>query len=1363
MDWVPLADYENGLNLDDKPRKLTDKEIFYITEHFPTAPSADSTAAEVARQEIVNWLVETLKEIKLAPSAIPELIQRILEQHQKSLVVPGTPVGITAAEAVGATTTQMTLNSVAPWEQILIQNHYGDPFLFKIGEWIDSMLEGNIDKIKHIPENRTQYLELANPVTIATTDENGKVSWEKVTAVTKHLPVGDMVKIVTKNGREVTVTQSKSLLVWNESKFIQTEGKNVKIGDKVPVFAYIPEPDVMIDTIDMNKFLLIKDLLHGECGYMRKNVPAKINFDKEFGQLIGIYLAKGFSTDTYIGINDNDNKREVFKVINKWCSRYDIICNTTAKQENNITINIRSIILSRFFNRWIGGKITNKIFPAEILLGNREFIIGILDGFFMCNGFIGDRSIHVTSGSKDIITGISFLCTRLNIFGKQSRCYNRKQQQRKTCHIYTISGGNVLTWENILTTKHNMNKQHLINDEKLVCKCNDVILDPIISVEFVSATEYVYDLTVPSTTNFSIWNGLGIADTFHASGSSKSASFGIDAMKDIIFARKNPKNEICTIYFTNKRITYEEVLDSRQYIVGSMVSDFIKDHDIDSPDVLQRYWWHNTTELLLGKKIPNSTKVLRLFLNVPEMYKHKVTIKTLADVLEREIPPSAVAIYGPIGDGIIDIYPHPTIINETLKKGKEKDLVPDSLIELTYLETIVWPELENIRVKGIAGIKDLIPLVSPVWRIVLLERKITEQDITDDKAKAILGRYVADGSGWILYYNPTIINLSGVVPENLAALCNFAGITIAGGNSTYLIISMPNDRFRTGRGEIVIDIGGIKYRKLNNNIILRRDDVVYREIEENLIKETPKGWAEEIDNKVFININPDDIYRENDKIYLKIANDFLLIDGDYTYEKISEELQEIMNITELKPSEYITNKVTLDKQIRNAEIKRQNDENVRMAKDLPEEQRKNYLRKPINVPRTQLMEAAEFVIAEAHGANLKELLALPNVDKTRTTCNNMYTITSTLGVEAARTFIIRALNNTISNTGSYVHPMNIMFIAEFITSRGEPYGATYTGISRQPGGHLSLATLERAGKVFAQNALHGRKEDIRNVSASVAVGARMAIGDGSFDIAQDIIENGVQKTILNDDLFTAFNRDDEIKKLMAQRNIVQTHPETIPQEDLPGGIDLIKTITLGGTFDYTGAEDETNLITAFNPGEIISTVTSTTQPQAGTPHKMVRRIQTTQPKTPPAQIEIPSELVDVLTQIKVGVPIPESTEAEKITIQPLESGAAISQLNIEPIISTGLIPFNELIPQTNEPIPQGLENLLQRYRAEIQQLEDEPQNVTSEIEDLPRMEIPQLPDLTNINLNTTRAELRREQVRDLNFINTSELQEFINK
>jgi len=1208
MEWVPLDEYDTGINLADRPRKLTEEEITYITDHLPLAPSADSVAAEIARMGTVEWMIETLREVSIAPSAIPELIQSIIEQHNKSLVVPGTPVGITAAEAVGATTTQMTLNSVAPWERILIQEQSGESHLLKIGDWIDALLLESPSDIQHIPENRTEYLSLSNPVFIATPNKYGEVSWDEVTAVTRHLPVGDMVRVITQSGCEVTATQSKSLLVWNGFELIQTEGKNVKVGDKVPVISNLSDLPTIISTFD------------------------GIELTYEIGTEFGEFLMDSSKTDKY----------------SDWVSPDNII-------------------------------------DDRLLSAPKKFLEGLLSSI--------DSNISI---NNDLI----------------------KFAQRRLSLVQS--------------------------------DINDVMLDPIVSVELVPATEYVYDLTVPTTTNFSLWNGLGIADTFHSSGSAKSASFGIEAMRDLIFARKNPKNESCTIYFTDKQMSFEDVLDSRHYIVGSVVSDFIKDYDIDNPDALERFWWHEDAELFSEKPIPTSTKVLRLYLNVSEMYKQHVTIKQLADVLERELPPSAISVYGPIGDGIIDVYPHPAIIAETLK-GREKGVIPIELAELTYLETVVWPELKNIRVKGISGIKTLSPVTSPVWRMVLSERKMVNSDITVEAARPILEPYINNGDGWLLYYNPSIMKLTGLQSENLAALCQLAGVGIIGGTETYLAISMPYDRFRTENGTVVAKVEGQMYAKLDNYHTV--DGVNYKELEQRLVRPTENGWTVIIqDPDVTIEVGRDDIHQIDDKYYMRIV-DHIVIER-IMYEKITDQR---VKITELKPNEYVIQKVTSDKRARSALIKQLTDEAIARAQQLPEQERKAIIRKPAEVPRTPLMIASEFVIAETEGSNLKELLALPNIDKTRTTCNNMFTIAETLGIEAARTFLIRALYNTISNTGSYVHPANIMFIAEFITNRGEPYGATYTGISRQSGGHLSLATLERAGMVFTKNALHGRKEDIRNVSASVAVGTRMTIGDGAFDIAQDIIENGVPVTVINDDLFTSHTRNDNVEPPSPAR------VDMIGLDDLAQGIEDIKTITLGGTFDYVGAEDETNLITAFNPGEFIPELHTTRQTQPRSPKKIVRRVNV-KTEQPVLHADIPQDLVDVLTQIKIGVPLPEGEEV--ITIKPLQTGVNIQQQTQKPlpIVSTGLVPLEELLPRRLDiGIPDGLNTLFDRYNAIMTEDILETEEVPVVVQELPRVEIPELPALTGTAFTKAMIDLRREQINYLEPINTEALQTALNK
>lgn len=125
------------------------------------------------------------------------------------------------------------------WETPIIVVENEVPKYVKIGEWIDAHLatEGASNKIKYMTEQNMEYLELTHPIKIVTMDYDGNVSWETITAVTRHDPGEKLFKIKTKAGRYVTVTANKSLLVWNEElqQFREKYTEEIKVGDFVPV------------------------------------------------------------------------------------------------------------------------------------------------------------------------------------------------------------------------------------------------------------------------------------------------------------------------------------------------------------------------------------------------------------------------------------------------------------------------------------------------------------------------------------------------------------------------------------------------------------------------------------------------------------------------------------------------------------------------------------------------------------------------------------------------------------------------------------------------------------------------------------------------------------------------------------------------------------------------------------------------------------------------------------------------------------------------------------------------------------------------------------------------------------------------
>ena len=125
------------------------------------------------------------------------------------------------------------------WETPIVVVENEVPKYVKIGEWIDTHLavESAANKIQYMTEQNMEYLELTHPIKIVTMDYDGNVSWETITAVTRHDPGEKLFKIKTKAGRYVTVTANKSLLVWNEElqQFREKYTEEIRVGDFVPV------------------------------------------------------------------------------------------------------------------------------------------------------------------------------------------------------------------------------------------------------------------------------------------------------------------------------------------------------------------------------------------------------------------------------------------------------------------------------------------------------------------------------------------------------------------------------------------------------------------------------------------------------------------------------------------------------------------------------------------------------------------------------------------------------------------------------------------------------------------------------------------------------------------------------------------------------------------------------------------------------------------------------------------------------------------------------------------------------------------------------------------------------------------------
>ena len=404
-----------------------------------------------------------------------------------------------------------------------------------IGSWIDGHIDGaNPSDVEHHKEANMELLKLKHEVFIPTCDDNGIVTWGQLTAVTRHDPGECLYDVHTKGGRHVTVAKSQSLLVWNNEKkqFLVKPSPDVKVGDYLPVTVQLCDPPTTITHIDMKKYAT---KLKGP----NYSLPEMMELNERNGIFFGLYLAEGNShiQSGYVSIANNDQTIRTFAM--EWFQDLGInVKERFRSMENKTRTSVTkseshgvrgfSRLLGQFLEKFLGAGSANKFVPDEAFGASKEFIRGLLNGYFSGDGTVDVKkgSITVGSASKKLIEGISFLCSRFGIFGKVSKVQLKSNnvmtpvERILPTYRYSICA----KWATLFAKEipliseakqERLTKIHHQHEHRNFAHINDVAKDEVVSIQPMSVEAHpkLYDVTVPSTLNFAIANGINCRDT----------------------------------------------------------------------------------------------------------------------------------------------------------------------------------------------------------------------------------------------------------------------------------------------------------------------------------------------------------------------------------------------------------------------------------------------------------------------------------------------------------------------------------------------------------------------------------------------------------------------------------------------------------------------------------------------------------------------------------------------------------------------------------------------------------------------------------------------------------------------------------
>ena len=398
------------------------------------------------------------------------LLNTVVLSYKRSIVAPGEMVGMTAGQSIGEVSTQMTLNSVTFETPIIVRNSAKQIQKVEIGKFIEDNIakaEAEKRKVEYYKDKDTTYAELDEYYEIPSCDDDGNIHWKRIEAVTRHPVVNKdgtntMIKVTTKEEREVIATKAKSFLKLVNGKVIAVEGADLKTGDYLPVslkpidftetrevdlrsvlppteYIYSSEVEkaksVMHETFWWKKhqgktFTLpytrsdsftakvsdklrtgceAKTTLTPNCVYTKQTnmcnykIPEVLPLDYHFGYVLGAYAAEGCMTKSQVSISNNDT--DYFQPILEWCDRYNITTKVFKNENKNQEgwtsqdIRIYNTVLCRILEKFCGKLSHNKFVSDKIIFSNRECLKGFLDAYIGGDGCIKKKEHSISASS----------------------------------------------------------------------------------------------------------------------------------------------------------------------------------------------------------------------------------------------------------------------------------------------------------------------------------------------------------------------------------------------------------------------------------------------------------------------------------------------------------------------------------------------------------------------------------------------------------------------------------------------------------------------------------------------------------------------------------------------------------------------------------------------------------------------------------------------------------------------------------------------------------------------------------------------------------------------------------------------------
>ena len=148
----------------------------------------------------------------------------------------------------------------------------------------------------------------------------------------------------------------------------------------------------------------------------------------------------------------------------------------------------------------------------------------------------------------------------------------------------------------------------------------------------------------------------------------------------------------------------------------------------------------------------------------------------------------------------------------------------------------------------------------------------------------------------------------------------------------------------------------------------------------------------------------------------------------------------------------------------------------------------------------------EIWVLDTVGTNMLDVLSLDFIDPTRTYSNDIVEIYDVLGIEAARQSILTELVDVIEFDGTYINYHHFSVLCDRMTYTNKMISIFRHGINNDNIGPIAKASFEETPEMFLKAARHGELDTFRGVSANVMCGQEGYYGTSAFQVVLDMEE-----------------------------------------------------------------------------------------------------------------------------------------------------------------------------------------------------------------------------------------------------------------